>query len=97
MSVRDSTLKPKTIERLIWWSSDQKVPIERLIAQVMVFGTWEDILYAMQEFGVGAFVKVLDNPPCGLFDAKSWNFWHKKFGIIPVPPLPPQAVPWPLR
>ena len=90
-------MKPKAIERLIWWDTARKVSTERLIAQVMVFGTWEDILEAIRRFGFDAFARVLDNPPIGLFDAKSWCYWHKRLGRIPVPPLPQQPAPWPLR
>lgn len=90
-------MNPKTIERLIWWKTDQNVSTERMIAQVMVFGTWEDILEAIRRFGADAFDKVLDNPPKGLFDAKSWCYWHKRLGRIPAPPLPQQLAPWPPR
>lgn len=63
----------------------------------MVYGTWDDITQALQNLGQKLFIKVLKNPPRGHFNAKSWNFWHKKLGLTPVPPLPPQAAPWPLR
>lgn len=85
------------LERLIWWTDAASVSPERLAAQVMVLGTWDDIGEARRRFGDGIFAKVLADPPRGLFDAKSWTFWHKKTGLVPVPPLPESPVPWPCR
>lgn len=92
----NNSLRSPDLSRHIWWADHTDIP-ERLIARIMVMGTWEDILACAQRYGQEGFAKVLDNPPRGLFDAKSWNFWHKKMGRIPVPPLPKQFVPWPAR
>jgi hypothetical protein len=42
----------------------------------------------MQVLGRDAFRKVLENPPPGVFDKRSWNYWHLVFGLTSVPPLP---------
>jgi len=76
-------MKNALLERLFWWTDSAKLPPERVAAQAMVLGT--------------IFAKVLSAPPRGLFDAKSWSFWHKKTGRVPVPPLPEQPAPWPRR
>jgi hypothetical protein len=82
------------LERLFWWDDSQPRSPHRVAAQVMVFGNLDDIREAGQRFGSEIFGEVLDHPPRGLFDKKSWCFWHKKLGR-PLLPLPPQLVPWP--
>lgn len=81
--------------RLIWWKppSEALAAPERLLAQVMALGTWDDIQLAEQEWGREAFRRVLTAPPPGVFDHRSWNYWHVVFGIMPVPPLPVRMIP----
>jgi len=82
------------LARLFWWDDGHPRSPHRIAAQVMMFGNLDDIHETGERFGSGIFGEVLDNPPSGLFDKKSWCFWHKKLGR-PVPPLPVQLVPWP--
>ena len=69
--------------RLIWW----KPPAEtlrdagRLVAQVMVYGTPEDLATARRHFPESAFRAVLADPPAGLFDPRSWAYWHAALGL----------------
>lgn len=82
------------LERLFWWDDNHPRSPQRIAAQVMVFGSLDDIRETGERFGSGIFGKVLDNPPSGIFDKKSWSYWHKKLGR-PVPAFPAQPVPWP--
>jgi len=81
--------KLRLARRLNWWETPaEAVKNEpRLLAQVMVLGTWEDVQQARKIWPESAFLAVLDNPPLGLFDAKSWNYWHLVFHRS-TPPLP---------
>jgi hypothetical protein len=82
------------LSRLFWWGDG--VPADRLrtAAQVMVFGNLDDMHEVRKRFGEEVFGEVLNNPPRGLFDPKSWSYWHRKLGRE-VPRLPAQALPWP--
>ncbi len=77
--------------RMIWW----KAPAEtlrdagRLVAQVMVYGTPEDLATARRHYPESAFRAVLANPPAGLFDPRSWAYWHAALGL-PPPAEPPR-------
>lgn len=68
--------------------------VHRVVAQVMVYGNLEDIRNVSQLYGDSVFSEVLDHPPRGVFDSKSWVFWHKKLNRSAIPPLPVQAVAW---
>ena len=43
--------------------------------------------------GADLFRQALWAPPAGVFDARSWNYWHLVFDITPVPPLPTRTFP----
>lgn len=81
--------------RLIWWKPPAEAArdIPRLAAQVMALGTWDDVQAARKLLGADAFRRVLDNPPPGVFDARSWAYWHAVFEREPVPPLPKRQFP----
>jgi len=83
------------LERLFWWKDPSHKDPHRIAAQVMVFGNLEDIKSVREQYGESIFEEVLSSPPLGLFDEKSWAFWHKKVGKTNIPPLPGQGVPWP--
>jgi hypothetical protein len=47
------------------------------------------------------FDLVLKDPPAGIFDLRSWNYWNLRYHHEPVPPLPrrefPETEPSPAR
>jgi hypothetical protein len=81
--------------RLFWW----KTPAEalkypnRFLAQVMTYGTIEDLAVARRHFPESAFRDVLADPPTGVFDPRSWAYWHVRFGIEPTPAMPTRNLP----
>lgn len=80
----------RVAERLVWWQPPEvslQQP-QRLIAQVMTLGNWEDVQTVRRVFGDEAFRAVLAEPPAGVFDVRSWTYWHHVFHLLPVPPLP---------
>jgi len=81
--------------RLVWWKSPEEALLapDRLVAQVMALGTWDDIEVAKRHFGIESFRRVLAAAPPGVFDRRSWHYWHVVFGIEPTPPLPVRNIP----
>jgi hypothetical protein len=76
--------------RVLWWLTPEQGLEDtlRFVAQVMVFGTWDDVQTTLRIVGEANFRQVLSSPPAGVFDPRSWNYWHLRFGISPVPKLP---------
>jgi hypothetical protein len=75
----------------IWWTPPERSleTIDRLVAQVMEFGTWEDANWLLGRLGPDAFIKVLEAPPPGVLSPKSWTFWHiRLLGGTPTKPAP---------
>ena len=76
-------------QKLFWWKSPADAlddPI-RFAAQVMTLGTWEDVQTSRTTLGDEVFRQVLSTPPPGVFDERSWAYWHHVFGIHRVPEL----------
>ena len=76
-------------KRVFWWGEPEEWldDLIRFTAQVMTFGDWDDLALTARLLGESEFQQVLQNPPPGVFDIKSWTFWHCRYGL-PVPPLP---------
>ncbi len=76
-------------KRVFWWGDPEEWldDMSRFAAQVMTYGDWDDVVLTLKLLGNSAFQGVLENPPPGVFDIKSWTFWHLYFRR-PVPPLP---------
>ena len=85
----------RVAKRVVWF----KTPEEALndpklfLAHVMTYGTLDDIVVAMQHFADTDFDRVLTDPPAGVFDLRSWNYWNLRFHHEPVPPLPQRQFP----
>lgn len=77
-------------KKLFWWQFPEQAlenPI-RFVCQVMTLGPWDDVLVVRKELGGELFRTALEKAPAGIFDARSWNYWHLVFGVSPIPPLP---------
>jgi hypothetical protein len=81
--------------RLVWWQAPAESLRDerRLLAQVMVYGTPDDLAVARRHFPESAFRAVLAQPPPGAFDARSWAYWHVVFGLEPPPEPPGRQLP----
>ena len=76
--------------RLFWWkeASEALADRARFLAQAMTYGTWSDIVEARNHFGEDAFRDALRHTPPGIFDERSWHYWHYALNLLPVPPQP---------
>ena len=84
-------------KKFVWWNDAEGQPQRTLIARIMTMGTWDEILEGLRIFGEEEFRSVLKNPPKGIFDRRSWNFWNVRLGISPRLPFPESKVSWPPR
>jgi len=76
--------------KVFWWGTpeDALQDVYRFAAQVMTFGDWDDVQTTRRFLGESVLRSTLENAPPGVFDSKSWNYWHVFFHIAPIPPLP---------
>ena len=78
--------------KLLWW---QKPSLSlarpaRFLMQVMTLGTWRDVQTVGGIFGWESFREALVHAEPGVFDPRSWTYWHGRFGL-PVPTLPQRS------
>jgi len=87
----------KVAQRVVWFKSpDESLNDTKLfLAHVMTYGTLDDIVVAMQYYTEADFDRVLTDPPAGVFDLRSWNYWNLRYHHEPVPPLLTRVFPEP--
>ncbi|ABL66068.1 hypothetical protein [Chlorobium phaeobacteroides] len=76
--------------RVVWFREpeDELADPVHFLAHVMTYGTVDDLQMLQGIAGKNEFSEVLENPPPGVFDARSWAYWNLKCGRQPAPPLP---------
>jgi len=81
-------------ERIVWWKPAAEAIADRrhFLARVMATGTFDEVRFVAEIFPPDAFRDVLENPPAGVFDARSWAYWNVLFerdaGQLPGRRLP---------
>ena len=81
--------------RYIWWKTpDEAIEFpQRIAAQVMNIGAWEDVVDMVDALGDDYLRLVLRTAEAGQLNARSWHYWHYRLGLAeygtrPVPPMP---------
>jgi len=57
----------------------------------MTLGTWEEVKAVTQAFGIEALKDALLNAQAGVFDVRSWAYWHAVFDL-PEAPMPRRSL-----
>ena len=79
--------------KYIWWKTpDEAVTMpQRIVAQVMNIGDYEDVQALVKKVGDDMFREVLIHAEAGQFNERSWAYWHYRLGLAAeghVPTLP---------
>jgi hypothetical protein len=80
--------------RVVWFQEPDETlddPVQ-FLAHVMTYGTIEDLAALDGVVGPQAFRHVLRQAPPGVFDGRSWAYWHLRYGSQPPPPLPTRTL-----
>ena len=82
-------------QRLCWWKDpvDALRDSRRFLCQLMALGTWEDVQTALRHWTVADFVDALQHASPGVFDPRSWHYWHQRLCGQAAPPLPVRQLP----
>jgi hypothetical protein len=83
--------------RYIWWKtvSDALQYPERIIAQVMDIGDYDDVQALLVAFGEDVPREILKHAEAGMFSPRSWAYWQYRLGLAApgrVPPLPRRKI-----
>jgi hypothetical protein len=80
--------------KYIWWktASQALAMPERVVAQVMNIGDYNDMHMLAQQMGDAASRHVLLHAQAGQFGARSWAYWHYRLGLARVGQMPPLPI-----
>lgn len=87
-----AALKPLA-SKYVWWKTpDDAIELpQRVMAQVMDIGDYDDVLALVALVGDETLREVLTHAEAGQFTPRSWHYWHYRLGLAApecVPPLP---------
>src|SRR5882757_6685888 len=81
----------------VWWKPAEEAVLypERIVAQVMDIGDYEDVQRVSDELGEDFLRQVLRQAEIGQFTPRSWAYWHYRLGLAEperVPPMPGRRI-----
>ena len=81
--------------KYVWWQTPEQTLEDPclLASQIMTLGTLDDVQWLRRHTSRDALRRVLRNPPVGVFNERSWRFWHLQLGMARCPPLPARPLP----
>jgi len=93
MRERDKEILEQLARKYVWWRSPEEALCapQRIIAQVMNLGDYEDVRRLANQLGDEALRNALKHAEAGQFNERSWAYWHYRLGMSKlgdVPPLP---------
>jgi hypothetical protein len=79
--------------KYLWWAPVGAEPHSenRIIAQAMNFGTFDDIVVLEQTVGRSRLVEVMLRAEPGWFSDRSWEFWRGRLSLAAGGTLPEEA------
>lgn len=80
-------------ERYVWWKTPEEALAypQRILAQVMNIGVWDDLCRMVELFPSWELVDVLRHAEIGQFNERSWHFWHNRLSRK-IPPMPKRVL-----
>ena len=88
--LQHSKLLDHLAQRYVWWDTIDWAYAHPnvFLANVMDLGNWDDIQNLRHAVSDSVLKTILLHAAAGYFHARSWDYWHVKFGITPIPSLP---------
>ena len=98
MSHIDQNILKALARKYVWWkTADEAILMpERVIAQVMNIGDYDDVQTMATCIGDEALRKTLAHAEAGQFNERSWAYWHYRLGLAgegQVPEIPKRRFP----
>ena len=84
------------VAKRIFWFGTPEEALEfprRFLTYAMTYASEWDIEILRNYFTDDDFQAALDDPAPGILDQSSWAKWNRRYGRVPVPPLPKRRIP----
>lgn len=85
----------RVARRMVWFKPPEETLADPVLflSYAMTYGTIEDLRVVRVHFTDDQLRHALRAGLPGVFDARSWAYWHGVLGVDPVPPLPARRLP----
>ena len=85
----------RVAKRMVWFKAPEDTLRDPVffLNHVMTWGTVDDIRVARSFFDEDDFRTALRQAHPGIFDPRSWSYWHLMLRMDPAPPLPERRLP----
>lgn len=82
-------------KRMVWFKPPAATLADDILFlnYLMIYGTVEDLTVARQRYHDDDFRAALRHALPGIFDARSWAYWHAHLGMGHAPPRPVRKFP----
>ncbi len=79
--------------KYLWWKppGGQSHSDDRIIAQTMNLGTYDDILLLEQAVGRARLVEIMQHAEPGWINDRSWEFWRGRLSFATGAAIPQEA------
>ena len=76
--------------RVVWWETPEHVLAREddFLCRVMALGDLSDVNYVEATYGQSRLRDALRGAAPGIFDARSWHYWHRRLGLGEASALP---------
>jgi hypothetical protein len=80
----------RVARRCVWYKEPSEAIRQSVhfVAHVLTYGNDDDVRLLRRQLSDDDLREALASAPAGIFDARSWNYWHLVLGNDTVPPLP---------
>ena len=80
----------RVAKRMVWFKPPEETLADPVLflSHAMTYGTVDDLRVLRTRFTDDQLRQVLRAGLPGVFDARSWAYWHAVLNVRPVPPLP---------
>jgi hypothetical protein len=91
----EAALLDELRRKYVWWADEKtgRPSVDRVVAQVMDIGTYDDILLLEEVLGRPRLAGVMRGAAAGWFSARSWDFWRGRLAPEEAVPKAPPARP----
>lgn len=85
----------RVAKRMVWFKTPEEALAAPLLflSHVMTYGTVDDLRVVRARFPDDRLREALRAGIPGVFDARSWAYWHAVLNLGPAPPLPTRRLP----
>lgn len=93
----DQEILKRLAAKYVWWKTPDEAiqQPERVVAQVMNLGDFDDMRLLAAQAGDEYLREVLSHAEIGQFNERSWAYWHYRLGLAKpdqVPVMPRRCI-----